>query len=83
MLYRGYLWWILAPLLGSVGAVLVMGLSYGLAHGYRGRGALAASVVSALLFAAAYALTHSLWWLIVIHTGLPLVGLRVRRSSTP
>ena len=83
LLYRGYLWWTLAPLLGPVCAVLVMGLSYGVAHGYRGRGVLAASVVSALLFAGACALTHSLWWLIVIHIGLPLVGLRVPRSSTP
>lgn len=83
LLYRGYLLWALAPWLGTVGAVLVMGLSYGAAHGYRGAGAFVASMVSALLFAAAFALTHSLWWLIIVHIGLPLVGLRVRRSATP
>lgn len=81
VLYRGYLLWALAPLLGIWGSVPVMGLSYGLAHGYHGKGALAGSVVSALLFAGGYALTLSLWWLIAIHIGLPLVGLAARRRS--
>jgi membrane protease YdiL (CAAX protease family) len=83
VLYRGYLWWVLAPLLGPVGAVSVMGVSYGVAHGYRGVGPLVGSFVSALLFAAAYATSLSLWWLIVIHIGLPLVGLRLRAKPTP
>ncbi len=80
VLYRGYLWWALSPLLGSIGAVAVMGVSYGIAHGYRGVCALAGSIVSALLFATAYALTQSLWWLIVVHVGLPLIGLRLIRK---
>lgn len=83
ILYRGFLWRALSPLLGPLGAIAVMGASYGVAHGYRGAGALAASIVSALLFAAAYAVSLSLWWLIVIHAGLPLVGLRLRTKSTP
>ena len=78
ILYRGYLWWVLAPAIGGAGAVAVMALSYGVAHGYRNAGALAASIVSALLFAGGYALTGNLWWLIVIHVGLPLVSLRLR-----
>ena len=78
VLYRGFLWWALAPMVGAVAAVLVMALSYGVAHGYHSRGALIGSLLSALLFAGGYALTGSLWWLIVIHIGLPLVGLRVR-----
>ena len=78
VLYRGYLWWALAPAVGSIGAVGVMAMSYGLAHGYRSNAALIGSLVSALLFAGGYALTGSLWWLVVIHIGLPLVGLRVR-----
>lgn len=83
VLYRGYLLWALAPMLGVWGAVPVLGLSYGLAHGYRGNGALVGSVVSALLFAGGYALTLSLWWLIVIHIGLPLAGLAARRRTEP
>lgn len=83
ILYRGFLWWALSPLLGPLGAIAVMGVSYGVAHGYRGPGALAASMVSALLFAAAYAVSLSLWWLIVIHAGLPLVGLRLRTKPAP
>lgn len=78
ILYRGYLWWALSPLLGPPGAIAVMGASYGVAHGYRGVGRLIGSIASALLFAAAYAVSLSLWWLIVIHVGLPLVGLRLR-----
>lgn len=83
LLYRGYLLWVLTPALGTIGAVLVMGLSYGVAHGYRSAGALIASIASALIFATAYALTLSLWWLIVVHVGLPLVGLRLRNKPTP
>jgi hypothetical protein len=82
VLYRGNLWWALAPVVGGVGAVAIMGLSYGVAHGYRSVGALAGSCISALLFAGGYALTGSLWWLIVIHIGLPLVGLRVRPAAS-
>ncbi|WP_174280593.1 CPBP family intramembrane glutamic endopeptidase, partial [Sphingomonas bacterium] len=78
VLYRGYLFWSLAPLTGGLGAVAAMALSYGVAHGYRGPGALAASIAGALFFAGGYALTGSLWWLIVLHVGLPLIGLRVR-----
>lgn len=75
LLYRGYLLWALAPPLGVAGAVAVMALSYGVAHGYRSPRALAGSIASAVLFAAGYALSHSLWWLIVIHIGLPLAML--------
>lgn len=81
ILYRGYLWWVLTPAIGGIGAIAVMGVSYGVAHGYRSAGALAASIVSALLFAGGYALTGSLWWLIVIHVGLPLVSLRLRPDA--
>lgn len=81
VLYRGYLWWALAPAIGGVGAVAVMAVSYGVAHGYRSVGALVGSIVSALLFAGGYALTGSLWWLIVIHVGLPLTMLRIRPNT--
>jgi membrane protease YdiL (CAAX protease family) len=81
ILYRGYLWWVLAPVLGSVGAVLVMAAAYGLAHGYNGVRPLAGALISALLFATGYALTQSLWWLVVIHIAFPLFGLLVRHPS--
>lgn len=81
LLYRGYLFWLLAPLLGPAGAVAVMAVSYGVAHGWRGIGALAGSIAAALFFAGGYALTGTLWWLIVLHVGLPLIGLRVRPAT--
>jgi membrane protease YdiL (CAAX protease family) len=74
LLYRGYLMLVLAPLLGTTGAVIVAVVAYGAAHGYKTRGQFIASIVSAFLFTLGYVLTHSLWWLIVIHILLPLYG---------
>lgn len=74
LLYRGFLTLVLAPFIGVWGAVIVAGLAYGAAHGYRSAGQLAASIISALLFGAGYVLTGSLWWLIAVHIGLPLLG---------
>jgi hypothetical protein len=36
---------------------------------------LIASILSAFVFTVAYALTQSLWWLMVIHAGLPLTAV--------
>ncbi|NYE59558.1 membrane protease YdiL (CAAX protease family) [Duganella sp. 1224] len=74
LLYRGFLTLVLTPYAGAWGAVAITGLAYGLAHGYRTPIQLGGSIVSALLFGAGYVLTGSLWWLIAIHIGLPLVG---------
>jgi membrane protease YdiL (CAAX protease family) len=75
LLYRGYLLWALTPALGAIGAVIVAALAYGLAHGVKSGSQFAASLGSAFAFTIGYALTHSLWWLIVLHIGLPLPGL--------
>jgi membrane protease YdiL (CAAX protease family) len=79
LLYRGYLLWALTPALGTIGAVIVAALAYGLAHGIKSPGQVGASLASALAFTIGYALTHSLWWLIVLHIGLPLLGLWLAR----
>ncbi len=55
-------------------SVLLPALAYGVAHGYRGRTRFIGSIVSALLFTLGFVLTRSLWWLILIHIGLPLFG---------
>ncbi len=34
-----------------------------------------ASLISALVFTLAYAVSGSLWWLMILHTGLPLLPL--------
>lgn len=83
ILYRGYLLLVLAPYISLPGAVAVSVLAYGIGHGYKNPKQLAASVVSAFIFTIAYALSHSLWWLILIHAGLPLgaipMALRAHR----
>ncbi|MYM66774.1 CPBP family intramembrane metalloprotease [Pseudoduganella sp. FT55W] len=71
LLYRGFLLLVLSPYIGTWGAVAVSGLAYGTAHGYKSAKQFSLSVLMALLFAAGYALTGSLWWLMVIHIVLP------------
>lgn len=75
VLYRGFLLWWLAPLIGLAGAVVAASVAYGVAHGWESWGQGLGSIVSAFLFTIGYAATGSLWWLIAIHTGLPLVAL--------
>ena len=75
MLYRGYLLWLLTPWAGIAFAVPVAAISYGLAHGYQDKKQIISSLVAAFAFTIAFALTHSLWWLILIHCALPLIGL--------
>ena len=80
LLYRGYLVWALEPRFGTVLAVLLPALAYGVAHGYRGRNQFIGSIVAALLFTIGFVLTRSLWWLIVIHIALPLFGAFAQRK---
>ena len=75
MLYRGFLLWWLTPLVGIIGAVVLASLAYGLAHGWKSRWEGLGSIASAFLFTIGFAVTGSLWWLIAIHTGLPLIAL--------
>lgn len=86
LLYRGFLLWFLTPRIGLAGAIAMAATVYALAHGYKGVRSFAASLVSALLFTVGYAVTRSLWWLILLHAGLPvLVSLAslCRRASGP
>jgi len=83
LLYRGFLLLVLPPVTGVAGAVILSAAAYGAAHGYDSIKQFTASVVSAFLFTIAYALTHSLWWLMLIHTALGLIGaLASYRAST-
>lgn len=82
ILYRGFLLWFLTPLLGPMVAVCVASLAYGVSHGVRDRRRAAASIVSAFLFTIGFSLTHDLWWLMLIHAGLPLLALTATRPVT-
>lgn len=86
LLYRGFLLWWLTPLIGLAGAVAAASIAYGLAHGWKSLGNGLGAIGSAFLFAIAFAATGSLWWLIALHIGLPLIALlagwRVRHQGT-
>lgn len=81
VLYRGYLLWWLAPLVGMPAAVIVASISYGLAHGWKSFRESSPSIVAALALTIGYAVTGSLWWLIIVHTGLPLIGFIATRRA--
>ncbi|HEY0115608.1 MAG TPA: CPBP family intramembrane glutamic endopeptidase [Allosphingosinicella sp.] len=81
LLYRGFLLWALSPLMGMPAAVVVAATAYGLAHATRDVRSLVGAIVSAFAFTIAYALTGSLWWLIILHIGLPMIGLLAGRVS--
>jgi membrane protease YdiL (CAAX protease family) len=73
VLYRGFLTLALTPWIGVWGAVVVAAVAYGVAHGYQNPKQLILSIVMALLFTTGYVLTNSLWWLMLLHAGLPLI----------
>lgn len=75
ILYRGFVLLLLTPSVGMPLAIAISAFSYGIAHGCTNPKQLIASIVSAFVFTTAYAMTHSLWWLMAIHAGLPLVAL--------
>jgi membrane protease YdiL (CAAX protease family) len=75
ILYRGFILLLLTPTTGLPIAILASSIAYGVAHGYQNPKKLISSIFSALAFTIAYALTHSLWWLIVIHAAVPLMAL--------
>ncbi len=80
VLYRGFLLFYLQPRIGLAGAVVAAALAYGAAHGFKSRGQFAGSIAAALAFTIGYAATWNLWWLILLHTGLPLLSLSAARS---
>jgi membrane protease YdiL (CAAX protease family) len=75
LLYRGFLLMVLVPVLGLPGAVILAALAYGIGHGYQDRAQFIGSIVASFLFTIAYALTGSLWWLMVLHAGMPMLAL--------
>ena len=74
VLYRGFLLWLLVPHIGTIGAICVAAIAYGFAHGYKGHQQCTMAVAMAFAFTIAFVLTHSLWWLMLIHTAMPIIG---------
>jgi membrane protease YdiL (CAAX protease family) len=75
ILYRAYLLWYLTPLVGLIPGIVIASVAYGLAHGVKDRVQVIGSIGSAFLFTIGFAVTQSLWWLVAIHTALPLIGM--------
>jgi membrane protease YdiL (CAAX protease family) len=74
LLYRGFLFWLLAPAAGVIGAAVISAAIFGLGHAYQGwRGILSTGAVG-LVFAGFYAFTASLWWLMAAHALLDIYG---------
>ncbi len=82
ILYRGFLLWALGPAIGMPLAIAAAAAAYGLAHGYKSPGQIAGSIVAALAFCIAYALTGSLWWLMLIHI-VPMLTVSLARWRAP
>ena len=81
ILYRGFLLFYLPPATGVWGAIVIAAFAYGAAHGFKAAKQFAASVMSALAFTIGYAVTANLWWLMVLHTGLMLLGALASRAA--
>jgi membrane protease YdiL (CAAX protease family) len=73
VLYRGFLFWQLTPGIGTVGAIVVAATAYGAAHGYKNIRQFALSLLAAFVLTIAYVLSGSLWWLMIVHAGLPMM----------
>jgi membrane protease YdiL (CAAX protease family) len=74
LLYRGFLMGFLEPRAGLVAALVFSSAIFGLGHMYQGwRGVLNTALVG-LAFALLYALTKSLWWLMLAHALIDMNG---------
>jgi uncharacterized protein len=79
LLYRGYLITVLTLPLGLPGAVLASSALFGIAHVYQGAIGVVRTMIIGLGFGVGFALTHSLWWLLVAHASANLSGLFLAR----
>lgn len=82
MLYRGYLLLVLTPFTGLPAAVALAAVAYGASHGYQHPRQFVGSIAAAFAFTIGYALTGSLWWLMVLHAAAP-VGLLLAMRKLP
>jgi uncharacterized protein len=74
LVYRGFLMWFLAPYAGIIGAVAISAFVFGIGHIYQGwRGVMNASALG-VIFAIGFALSRSLWWLMIIHALVDAFG---------
>lgn len=80
ILFRGYLLLVLTPLTGMPLAVMLAAIAYGAAHGYKNPRQFVGSIAASFAFTIGYALTGSLWWLILLHAAAPVMMLSASRK---
>lgn len=74
LVFRGFLFWFLAPYLTLWGAVAFSTAIFAFGHVYQGWKGLPRAGGLGLLFAVGYVLTGSLWWLMALHALVDFVG---------
>ena len=67
LLYRGYLPWFFAPWLGSVGAMALVVVLFGLGHAYQGRSGAVRATLAGAFMAALVLVTNSLIPAMIVH----------------
>lgn len=81
VLFRGYLLLVLTPVTGQIAAIALAAIAYGAGHGYKNPKQFFGSIAAAFAFTIGYALTGSLWWLIVLHAAAPVSMLFAVRKT--
>lgn len=81
ILYRGFAIAALAPLTGTLAAVLLTSVAFGLGHSYQGAGGVAKTAAVGLVMAVLYLLSGSLWVPMVVHAVMDLTSGRIARHS--
>lgn len=86
LLYRGFLIWFLTPYASAAGAIYLSSAAFAIGHLYQGWRGIPRAGAIGLVFAAAYVLSGSLWWLMALHAIVDLFGggfaWRLMRRST-
>lgn len=62
-------------------AILASSLSYGAAHGCKNIKQFFGCIISSLIFTVSYVITMNIWWLMIIHSGIMIVGFLSINSS--
>ncbi len=74
LVYRGFLIWFLAPVVGIAGALILSSFVFGMGHAYQGAPGVAVTAFIGLVLAVLYVVSGSLWWLMAVHALVNVYG---------
>jgi membrane protease YdiL (CAAX protease family) len=84
ILFRGFLIWFFAPLVGTAGAVAASSVSFGLVHAYQGWKGIRRITIGGAVMAGLYVASGTLWAPILVHAAVDLsAGVVARRLASP